>query len=72
MNLYSFYPKFKTQKLTKSFSMLDTNSGSRTDLKLFIVIHLITVTANIFQQRNVNVVGYKMPPQTLLRVVLIT
>lgn len=51
--------------------MFNTNSGSRTDLRLFIVImHPITVTIHIIPSRNVNVLEYRVLPQTLLRVLL--
>lgn len=75
-NIKHIYPPFlispKYRKLSERFALYpDTNSGSRTDWRLFIlVMHPITMTVHIFPSRSVNVFDYGVLPQTLWKVLL--
>lgn len=64
VGLHTFFHMSKIQKSLKDFfffGMPDMNSGSRTDLRLFVVImHPITVIVDVLPGRNVNVLEYRV------------
>lgn len=72
VHVYLYFISPKDKKFSEgTFCMLDTNSGSRSDLELFIVIiSPSSLPVPMFASRNINVFDYRVLPQTLLRVLL--